>query len=437
MRIETRTGSRLAATGTRALAGTAGQDTLLDPSVRWKGRRRIVIGAGSGAILFLLGSGWLVHIWMSATMVVPRDQVRIATITRGRFIRDVTAEGIVVAAVSPTLFASAMGTVTLLVKAGDAVKKSQVLATISSPALINEYERERATLDSLNVALQRQDIDIRNQMLQNRHASDIAGVQLKAAEREFQRSQSARAVISQRDFDQAMDNLESAKLTRDFTLANAKLQEESLAFELTTKRLERKRQRLLVEGLKRRVDVLAVRSPVDGMVGSLAVNDKTAVGENSPLLTVVDLSALEVEFRVPESYADSLARGMAAEATFDGKTYPARVISIAPEVQQSEVRGRVRFTSQKPPGIRQHQRLNLRIIMDARDNVLKVERGPFTDAGNVAYVVNGDLAVRHPIKLGATSVSEVEILEGLAPGDRIIVTSTNDFSSEPVVRLSN
>jgi hypothetical protein len=49
-----------------------------------------------------------------------------------------------VAAVSPTLFASAMGTVTLLVKAGNVVKKSQVLATINSPTLLNQYERERA-----------------------------------------------------------------------------------------------------------------------------------------------------------------------------------------------------------------------------------------------------------------------------------------------------
>jgi HlyD family secretion protein len=427
--------SRLRATGTRAIAGTAAQDAPLDPSVRRKNRRRAVIGAGWGTVLFLIGSIWLVQSWMSTTVVVPRDRVRIATVTRGQFIRDVTAEGSVVAAVSPTLFAPAMGTATLLVKAGNVVKKSQVLATINSPTLTNEYEREHTTLDSVNVALQRQDIDIRSQMLHNQHTSDLAAVQIKAAQREFQRSESARGVISQRDFDRAMDNLESARLNHDYALANAKLQQESLAFELKTKRLERERQRLLVEGLKRRVEDLTVRSPVDGMVGSLAVEDRAAVGENSPLFTVVDLSALDVEFRVPESYADLLALGMPAEVAFNGKTYPARVISISPEVQQSEVRGRVRFISRRPPGLRQHQRLNLRIIMDSRENVLKVERGAFTDAGSVAYVVNGDRAVRRPIELGATSVSEVEILDGLAPGDKIIVTNTNDFSSAPVVRL--
>jgi HlyD family secretion protein len=431
--------SRLPAPGERSIAGTAAQDSPIDPSVRLKKRRRTILAGGSAALLMLIGSIWLVHLWRSTTVVVPRDRVRIATVSRGHFIRDVSAQGTAVAAVSPTLFAPAMGTVTLLAKAGETVRKSQVLATIYSPTLTNEYERERATLDSVDAALQRQDIDVRSQLLQNQQTSDLAAVQLKAAEREYQRSESAlqEGVIPQRDLDRARDSLDSAKLTHEHALANAKLQEEVFNFELKTKRLERERQRLLVEGLKRRVDDLTVHSPVDGMIGSLAVNDKTAVGENSPLLTVVDLSALEVEFHVPESYADSLAPGMPAQVAFAGKTYPASVLSISPEVQQSEVTGRVRFTSETPPGLRQNQRLELRIIMDSRDNVLKVERGGFTEAGNVAYVVNGDLAARRPIRIGATSVSEVEILEGLAPGDHIIVTNTNDFSAAPVVRLGN
>jgi len=431
--------SHLPTSDERSIAGTGAQDTPVDPSMRLKRRRRQMLAGGSGAVLLLLGSIWVVHAWMSTTVVVPRDRVRIGTVTRGPFIRDVSAQGTVVAAVSPTLFAPAMGTVSLLVKAGEGVKKSQVLATIYSPALINEYERERATLDSVDVALRRQEIDIRSQLLQNQQTSDLAAVQIKAAEREYQRSENAlqQGVIPQRDLDRAKDSLESAKLTHDHALANAKLQQDILTFDLKAKRLDRERQQLLVAGLKRRVDDLMVHSPVDGMVGSLAVNDKTAIGENSPLLTVVDLSALEVEFRVPESYADSLAPGMPAEVTFVGKTYPASVISISPEVLQNEVTGRVRFSSETPPGLRQNQRLELRIILDSRDNVLKVERGAFTDAGNVAYVVNGDLAARRPIRIGATSVSEVEILEGLAPGDKIIVTNTNEFSTAPVVRLGN
>ena len=99
--------------------------------------------------------------------------------------------------------------------------------------------------------------------------------------------------------------------------------------------------------------------------------------------------------------------------------------------------GRVRFGQEVPAGLRQNQRVNLRIVMDSRPNVLKVERGAFTDAGNVAYVVAGDMATRRAVRLGAMSVSEVEIIDGLSPDEKIIVSNVSDFNNAPVVRLSN
>jgi HlyD family secretion protein len=215
------------------------------------------------------------------------------------------------------------------------------------------------------------------------------------------------------------------------------LHEESLNFELKTKRVEVERQQLVVDELKRRVDALTVRSPVKGMVGSLLVDQRAAVTENAPLLTVVDLTALEVEFRVAETYAADLALNMAAEINYGGKTYPAVVTSISPEVQQNEVRGRLRFAEKLPPGVRQNQRVNVRLVLDSRENVLKVERGAFVDAGSIAYRVEGDVATRVPIVLGAMSVSEVEIVSGLKPGDRIIVSSVTDFGNAPELVLSD
>ena len=348
-------------------------------------------------------------------------------------------KGTVVAAVSPTLYASAPGKLTLLAQAGEPVKKGQPLARIDSPELRNEHQREQATLDSLSTALERQGIELRRQQLQNQQASDLAGVQIKAAERELQRVEAAWQikVVPEYQYKRAMDDVDTARLNYQHALDNAKLQDESLSFELKSKRLERDRQRLVVEDLKRRVQELEVRSPVDGMVGSLLAAQEAAVALHAPLLSVVDLSAFEIEFRVPESYADSLAIGMAAEVAYLGKTYRGAVTAISPEVQQSEVAGRVRFKDETPPGIRQNQRVNLRIVMDSRTDVLKVERGNFTDAGGWAYVVNDDRATRRAIQMGAMSIKEVEILSGLEPGERIIVNNPTELNDALVVRLSD
>jgi HlyD family secretion protein len=207
---------------------------------------------------------------------------------------------------------------------------------------------------------------------------------------------------------------------------------------LQTRRLQRDRQQLLVEDLERRVGELAVKSPVDGMVGNLAVTQKAAVQQDAALLTVVDLSALEIEFRVAETYAGTIGVGMQADVSYGGKTYAGEVSAISPEVRQGEVTGRVRLR-EIPAGLRQNQRVSVRILMDKRDNVLKVERGGFYEAGGgaTAYVVQDGVAEQRPIKTGAVSVREIEILDGLAAGDQVVISDTEDFKNVPRVMLAD
>ena len=418
---------------------TSGQDVMVDPGSGARRSRRLVLILAGGAAALVLIFVLVIRSWMNTKVVVPRARVRIATITRGAFVRDVAADGLVVVANSPTLFSSAVGTVTFNAVAGAAVTAKQVLAIVDSPALNNELARERATLQGLEVALDRQGIETRRQVLESKQTVDLATTQVRATERELERMKSGieQGVVAHRDLDKAQDARDDARLTYDHAVSNARLQEDSLNFDLKNKRTEVERQKLLVADLERREDALTVRSPVKGMVGSLLVNQRAAVTENEGLLTVVDLSALEVEFSISESYASDLAIGMAADINYAGRNYRGAVTAISPEVQQNEVKGRVRFAAQVPPGVRQNQRVNVRIVLDQRDNVLKVERGSFVDAGSVAYRVQGDVARRQQVLLGPMSVGEVQILSGLDAGDQIIVSSISDFGEAPEVHLAD
>jgi HlyD family secretion protein len=435
----TRAGGTLAAIGEPFIRDTSAQDVTLDPAPRMRKRRRLLIGGGVAALAILVAVFMLIRSWASTSVVVPRERVRIATVTRGNFVRDVAAQGTVVVANSPTLFSSGVGTVNFLVKAGDAVNQGQVLAKVESPSLLSEHAREKAALDGLMVSLDRATIEARRRILESKQAADLATTQIRATERELERQQSAwsQGVIPKRDLDKALDSRDDARLVYDHAVANAKLHEESLNFELKTMRVDIERQKLAVTELARRVDALTVKSPVKGMVGSLSVSQGASVNENAALLTVVDLSALEVEFRVAESYAADLAPDMQAEIDYGGRKYPGVVTNISPEVQQSEVKGRLRFADKMPPGVRQNQRVSVRIVLDQRDNALKVERGAFVDAGNFAYVVEGDMARRRPIEIGVMSMGEVEILSGLKEGETIVVSSVEDFASAPEALLAD
>ena len=301
--------------------------------------------------------------------------------------------------------------------------------------------REEATLASLEIAVQRQSIDTRRQMLTNQQAIDLANVNIQAAERERRRADDSwgKHLISERDYEKARDEAAAAAVNHKHSVETAQLQKDSLEFELRARRLERDRQRLVVEDLRRRVGDLDIKSPVNGVVGTLAVDERAAVALNAPVITVVDLTAFEIEFQVPESYGDDLGLGMDAEVTYATRKYAAKVSAVSPEVKQSQVTGRLRFTGDIPQGLRQNQRLSSRIVLEARDDVLKVARGPFLDSGGgrVAYVVHDDVATRVAIQTGATSVSEVEITQGLSPGDRIIISNLGAFERVEAVRLTD
>ncbi len=209
----------------------------------------------------------------------------------------------------------------------------------------------------------------------------------------------------------------------------ADLQEENLAFELRNREREVERQRLVVSELQRQVDDLAIRASVAGLVSRIDVEDHDAVAANQPLITVVDLSAFEVEIQIPEGYADEISAATPAVIRFGNGEYEGTVKSVSPEVEGTQVRGIVAFSGTPPEGLRQNQRVNARLILETRDDVLKVGRGPFVESGGgrAAYLLDGNMAERVEIRVGATSVSEVEILSGLSEGDRIIISDSTRF----------
>ena len=423
------------------IADTSAQDVAVQ--AKSKTRQRLLIGAGVAGLIIVV---WLVapslQRWAGSSVSVPRDRLRLAEVVRADLVRDVSVQGRVVAAVSPSLFAPVDGTITLLVEAGAAVSEGQSLAVLDSPELQNQLQREQATLDSLRVELDRQRIETKQKALDNRKNIDLTRVTLVAAERERRRAESGHKIeaISEIDFEKTEDDLETARLAHKHAVEDASLDQERLAFELKTQELKIERQSFLVQDLLRQVDELNMRSPVNGIVGNLMVDQKAAVTRNQVVMAVVDLSAFEIEAQVPESYADDLGLGMGAEVLLGNQKYPASLVSVSPEIIQNQVTTRIRFNGPMPPGLRQNQRLTTRILMEEKKNVLTLQRGQFLDSGGsrIAYVLDDDnVARRRSIEIGARSLAAVEIVMGLKEGEIVVISSIDQFRSADSVLVTN
>lgn len=422
------------------LRDTAQQDRILERPAGFRHhRRRILVG-----IAALLTLGVLITLWLRYDGIgrsFSRANLTISTVQRGDFIRDVVADGQVVASVSPTLYAPAAGSVTLQVHAGDAVHKGQTLAVVSSPDLTARLSQEQSTLDSARLDWQRAELDAQNKLSASHQALAQAEVDQRTAQRELDRSRKAYELGSYSELQmlRAQDALEKAKFAEQQARANDDSVPAHNRFDIDSKKALLDRQQFLVAELRREVDALQIRSPVDGDVGQVQIADRATVAKDAALLTVVDLTALEVDIKVPESLARELSAGMSAEMDGAGRHFKGSVSGVSPEVVSGEVTARVRFADGKVADLRQSQRLSVRIFIDRRNNVLMVDRGNFVDqdGGGYAYVVHGNIAERVPIRLGPASVEKVEVLEGLKAGDQVVVAGAEAFDRAQRVALSH
>lgn len=417
-----------------------GQDRVLAPSSGWRRWRKLIAaGLGAAAVLALLVA--LAMRFVGTQGSFSRATLTISTVQRGDFVSDVEADGRVVATISPTLYARAPGIVTLKVHAGDAIHRGQPLAVIDDPELTSSLEQEEASAQSLRIGWERAKLQAAQRLTELRSAYEQARIDVSTAQRERDRSRLAYRLgaYPQLQVLRAEDALEKAQ----FALQQAKMRYDSQPaqnrFDVGSSKALLDREEERVAELRRQVQDLTVRSPVDGRVGQVSIADRAQVERGAPLMTAVDLKALEVQVQVPESEAHDLATGMTADLEGDGQHWRGYVSGISPEVVDGSVVARLRFAGSQPEGLRQSQRIFVRIFLARLHDVLMVERGTFADqgGGGYAYVVHGDVAERKPIRVGAVSLQKVQILSGLSAGDRIVTSGAAAFRDLARVRLSN
>lgn len=421
------------------IKGTEGQDVARVPAPT-KPLQTMLVGGlaicgllyGSYALMFNSGA--------QASLVVPRQQVQTAKVERGDFIRDLQVQGKVVAANAPTMVSQQEGLVRFVKQPGEAVTLGDLLAVVDSPTLENEVKQQQALFLSMESEHERAKLTAREQELDMQQLQNTAQVNLLAAKRELARAEMSikLGVIRQLDLDIARDKLQQAELEFNHAKAKVQLAKDQLKFEQKSGEQAIERQKLVVAELTRKLDALQIKAPATGQVGNWLAPQQSQVLAGQGLLTVIDLSQFEAELQIPESYTSELTPGLAVDVSINGQQLRGTLSTVAAEVKDAIVTARVRFSAQDAKALRQNQRVSARIVFDERKNVLKVARGDFvaSGGGRSAYKMQGDIAVRIPIEIGALSVQWVELVTGANVGDELVISNLGEFKDADRVRLN-
>lgn len=397
-------------------------------------RPRII--AGGVVLVVLIGIAFAfpaIRRWSRADKAVDGSTLSIGIVTRGDLVRDVSVQGRVVAALHPTLISPAQGIVALRTKAGSVVHNGDILAVVDSPELHSALEQSRSQLLSLRTDFERGKIAGSQSDARLRQQVSLAKVRLEAAKRALHRAELLRhdGLINGSDYEKAQDDVHVAELEVTQAEREIGLNHETVDFDVRSRKLQVDRQQSATDEMQKRFDNLTIRAPFDGMIAAITVNEHDSVAANQAILTVINLSSLELEITIPEEYAGDVRIGTALMIGYGSGERAAHITAVSPEIVGNQITARAVPDEQWPAGLRQNQRVSARLVFESKKNVLKLPRGAFVEAsgGRAAYVVDGSMATRRAITLGSIGASEVEIVNGLREGDRVILSDTSPFNN--------
>ena len=408
-----------------------------------KRRRKRVLLASAGVTVVLLITLGLSRL-KPAAPTVEKSAVWLDTVKRGPMRREVRGPGSLVPEAEGILHISAATDARverLLLQPGSPVKPSSILLELSNPEL------------------QREGLDAEWQLKAGQ--AELVNTRIRL-EKELMDQQAAAATVRS-DFHQAQlqaqtnEGLFKEGLVADLTLKLSKVRAEELSTrnDIEHKRLEVYSQSAKAQGevqqakveqlralaqLKRsQLEALHVRAGIEGVLQELPLQVGQRVVPGTTLAKVVQPNKLKAQLKIAETQAKDIVIGQPASIDTRNGVVPGKVSRVDPAVQNGTVTVDVALAGALPKGARPDLSVDGTIELDRLSDVIYVGRPAFGQEQNQIslFRVNGDGndAYRVKVRLGKSSVNTVQVLEGLKPGDRVILSDMSAWDAYDRVRL--
>jgi HlyD family secretion protein len=405
-----------------------------------KRKKRILYAAT--AIIALIGITVLLARLKPAAPTVERNLVWIDTVKRGQMLRQVRGLGTLVPEEITWIAARTQGRVDKIVlRPGAAVTPDSVILILSNPDVVRAATDADSQLKASEAELANLRVQIESSVL----AAESTAASAKA---EFEQAKLRAEVNDQLFQDGLVSPLEMrlAKVTAEQADTRNTIEQKRYAFakdsvapQLAVKEAEVERLRDQAKLRHDELDALTVRARIEGVLQILPVEVGAQVQPGSNLARVADPRRLKAEIRVAETQARDIQIGQDAQIDTRNGVVAGHVARIDPSVQNGTVTVDVTITDPLPRGARPDLSVDGTIELERLDDVVYVGRPAFGQEHSLVGIFkldpNGAYATRTQVQLGRSSVNTIEIVSGLQPGDRVILSDMSQYDTNPRIKL--
>jgi len=416
-----------------------GMDRVIEEK-RWIRKKywKYLIG---GALMLAVILIFVFRDWTS-TVRVDKDRITVASVIRGVFNDYITNDGIAAPISTVYLDAYEGGKVEeILLEEGSMLKKGDIILRLSNNDLnLNILNSEAQLAEKANFLR-----EVRIRMEQEKHSLERevlnARFDLVAKKRAYEQNKDLYKdqLISRDEWMRSEEAFMLADKTLELVLLRQKQDSafRSLQIEQITENLKNMQMNLNL--VKQQQEYLKVKSPVDGQLGSLMVEIGQSIPRGFRIGQINILTSCKIEADVDEHYIDRIRTGLTGYIDRPNDTLQLEIKKVYPEVRNGRFKIDLIFTGKLPENIRIGQSYFIKLRLGQSIEAIQIPQGSFYQAtgGQWIFVVdkNGSFAIKRNIRIGRKNPQYYEIIDGLLPGEQVIVSDYTVFGNNDKVEL--
>ena len=321
----------------------------------------------------------------------------------------------------------------IVVEEGSHVNEGDVIVVLGNENLDMQILNSEAELAEKENILRNTMISMEQQKLSVRQEKLSLQIEVRRARRAYEQNKALyeEKLIAKEEYLKASEDYELAK--DKLELVTDRERQDSLyrSVQIAQMHESLENMRLNMNMIRRRKENLSVKAPISGELGLLDVELGQSVAAGAKIGQINNLDSYKIEAQIDEHYIDRVAPGL--EATFERQSeeYSSVIRKVYPEVRDGKFKADFRFEGQQPENIRTGQTYYLNLQLGQSAEAILIPRGSFyqNTGGKWVYVLNADgtKATKRSVRIGRQNPQYYEVLEGLAPGDKVIISSYDSF----------